>query len=188
MLDEFLATTGMHRKAVIRLLNRRNKSPGKKRSERPQLYGLEVMTALKVVWEATDRLRSRRLHPFLPDLTGILKRSGELRVTEETKARLYRISPATTACCGAGVVGHVTLLVPLNQAHFSRRLFRCGPFASGKIPGLALLRLTLLPTVERAQRVSISPHYPPLTWRLVGVSPLRYGGRDMSVSVAPSTM
>jgi hypothetical protein len=95
MLDEFVATTGLHRKAVIRLLNRRNKSPGKKRSGRPQLYGLEVMAALKVAWEATDRLCSRRLHPFLPELAGILKRSGELRVTEETEARLCRMSPST---------------------------------------------------------------------------------------------
>jgi hypothetical protein len=76
MLDEFVATTGMHRKAVIRLLNRKDKSPGKKRSGRPQLYGLEVMTALKVAWEATDRLCSRRLHPFLPELAGILNRNG----------------------------------------------------------------------------------------------------------------
>lgn len=95
MLDEFMATTGMHRKAVIRLLNRRNKSPGKKRSGRPRLYGLEVMTALKVAWEATDRLCSRRLHPFLPELAGILKRSGELIVTEKTEAQLCRISPST---------------------------------------------------------------------------------------------
>jgi hypothetical protein len=67
MLNEFVATTGMHRKAVIRLLNRRNRSPGKKRGGRPRLYGLEVMAALKVAWEATDCLCSRRLHPFLPE-------------------------------------------------------------------------------------------------------------------------
>lgn len=81
MLDEFVATTDLHRKAVIRLVNRRNRSPDKKRSGRPQLYRLEVMAALKVAWETTDRLCSKRLHPFLSEMVSILKRSEELRVT-----------------------------------------------------------------------------------------------------------
>ena len=54
ILDEFVANTGLHRKAAIRLLNRRGWSPGKKRSGRPKLYGLEAMAALKVAWEAID--------------------------------------------------------------------------------------------------------------------------------------
>ena len=95
ILDEFVANTGLHRKAAIRLLNRRGWSPGKKRSGRPKLYGLEAMAALKVAWEATDRLCSKRFHPFLPELVGILKRSGELSVTEETEGQLYRMSPST---------------------------------------------------------------------------------------------
>ena len=95
MLNEFVATTGMHRKAAIRLLKRRGSPPGKKRSGRPRLYGLEVMAALKVTWEATDRLCSRRLCPFLPELAGILKRTGELRVTEEAETQLCRMSAST---------------------------------------------------------------------------------------------
>jgi len=95
ILDEFVAATEMHRKAVIRLLNRRNRSPGKRGGGRPRLYGLEVMAALKVAWEATDRLCSRRLQPFLPELAGILKRSGELSLTEEAEEQLYRMSPST---------------------------------------------------------------------------------------------
>ena len=94
MLNEFVATTSMHRKAVIRLLNWRNRSPGK-RSGRPRLYGLEVMAALKVAWEASDCLCSRRLCPFLPELLGILRTKGELRVTEEAEAQLCRLSPST---------------------------------------------------------------------------------------------
>ena len=95
ILNEFVATTGMHRKAAIRLLNRRVRPPGKKRSGRPRLYGLEAMSALKVAWEATDRLCSKRFQPFLPELVGILKRTGELRVTEEAERQLYRMSPST---------------------------------------------------------------------------------------------
>ena len=95
ILNEFVATTGMHRKAVIRLLNRRGRPPVKKRSGRPRLYGLEAMAALKVAWEATDRLCSKRFHPFLPEMVGILKRTGELSVTEEGEGQLYRMSAST---------------------------------------------------------------------------------------------
>jgi hypothetical protein len=95
MLNEFVATTGMHRKAVIRLLNRRGRPAGKKRNGRPRLYGLEAMAALKVAWEASDRLCSKRFHPFLPELVGILKRTSELSVTEGAEGQLYRMSPST---------------------------------------------------------------------------------------------
>ncbi len=95
ILDEFVAATGLHRKAAIRLLNRRSRPPGRKRPGRPRLYGLDVMTAVKIAWEATDRLCSKRLHPFLPEMVGILKRKGELSMTQETQAQLCRMSPST---------------------------------------------------------------------------------------------
>ena len=95
ILDEFVANTGLHRKATIRLLNRRKILPGRKRRGRPKLYDLEVMAALKVGWEATDRICSKRLQPFLPELVGILKTKGEITVTEETEEKLGRMSAST---------------------------------------------------------------------------------------------
>ena len=95
MLNEFVATTGMHRKSVIRLLNRRNRSSGSKKRGRPRLYRPEAMVALKVAWEASDCLCSKRLQPFLPELVGILKRCGELTTREETEAQLCQMSPST---------------------------------------------------------------------------------------------
>jgi hypothetical protein len=95
MLNEFVATTGMHRKAVIRLLNRRGRSSEKKKRGRSRLYRLEPMAALKVAWEASDCLCSKRLQPFLPELVGILKRCGELTMTGETEAQLCQMSPST---------------------------------------------------------------------------------------------
>ncbi len=77
------------------MLNRRGRPPGRKRSGRPRLYGLEATAALKVAWEATDRLCSKRFHPFLPELVSSLKRSGELSLTEEAEGQLYRMSPST---------------------------------------------------------------------------------------------
>jgi hypothetical protein len=53
------------------------------------------MSALKIAWEATDRLCSKRFQPFLPELAGILKRKGELIMTEETEAQLCRMSAST---------------------------------------------------------------------------------------------
>ena len=95
ILDEFVTVTKLHRKAAIRLLNRESRPSGKKRRGRPRLYGLESMAALKVAWEATDRLCSKRLHPFLPELVSILKRNGELRITEEAEGQLCQMSPST---------------------------------------------------------------------------------------------
>ncbi len=95
ILEEFVATTGLHRKAVIRLLNRVSEPVRSRRRGRPRLYDLEVMAALNVAWEATDRLCSRRLQPFLPELVAILKAKGELRVSKETEAQLCRLSAST---------------------------------------------------------------------------------------------
>jgi hypothetical protein len=95
ILNEFVANTGLHRKAAIRLLNRQKVTTRQRRGGRPRLYGLEVMAALKVAWEATDRLCSKRFRPFLPELTGILKRSGELRLTEATETQLRQISASS---------------------------------------------------------------------------------------------
>ena len=95
ILDEFVAATGLHRKAAVRLLNRVNKKNGGKKPGRPKLYSLEAMSALKVAWEASDRLCSKRFQPFLPEMVGILKRAGELSVTEETEGELSRMSAST---------------------------------------------------------------------------------------------
>ena len=95
ILDEFTKATGLHRKAAIRLLNRRNPAPGRKRSGRPPRYGTMVVEALRVVWEASDRLCSKRLHPFLPEFIPVLRRCGESKITAEIEADLCCMSPAT---------------------------------------------------------------------------------------------
>ena len=94
ILDEFTKVVPCHRKAAIRLLRGGSQS-GKKRRGPPQEYGLAVADALRTAWEATDRLCSRRLHPFLPELVSVLKRQGSITVTAEVEAQLHRISPST---------------------------------------------------------------------------------------------
>ena len=87
ILDEFCMVTDYHRKAAVRLL-RHPTVPAKPRAGRPKEYGLSVVQALWEVWEASDRLCSKRLVPFLPELLPILQRHGELQVTEESKSLL----------------------------------------------------------------------------------------------------
>ncbi len=95
ILDEFVAATGLHRKAVIRLLNRVSKKGRRKRNGRPRLYSLEAVSALKVVWEATNRLCSKRFRPFLPEMVDILLKKGEIDVSTQTQAELCRMSTST---------------------------------------------------------------------------------------------
>jgi hypothetical protein len=95
MLDEFIQVTGFHRKAAIRLLNRVSRLTSGKRCGRKREYGSEVAEALKEVWEASDRLCSKRLKPFIPEMARVLRRHGEQRIDASLKAQLCRISPST---------------------------------------------------------------------------------------------
>ena len=92
MLDEFIQVTGFHRKAAIRLLNRVNRLTYSKKRGRKHKYGLEVAEVLKEVWEATDRLCSKRLKPFIPEMTMVLRRHGEQQIDTSLEAQLCRVS------------------------------------------------------------------------------------------------
>jgi len=95
ILDEFTKITGCHRKAAIRLFVRGNQHRTDKKCGRPRQYGAAVARALRVAWEATDRLCSKRLHPFLPELVKVLRRHGDTTITAEIEAPLCRMSPST---------------------------------------------------------------------------------------------
>jgi hypothetical protein len=95
ILDEFVHVTGHHRKAAIRRLAQGYQKGPPNRQGRPKEYGLEVVAALKEVWEASDRLCSRRLQPFLPELVPVLERHGELEIAPAVREQLCRMSQAT---------------------------------------------------------------------------------------------
>lgn len=95
ILDEFCQTTGLHRKAAIRLLRRGVGPRDAKRKGRPLRYGPEVVDALRPLWEAGDRLCGKLLRAVIPDLLAALERHGELRVTSQVRGALLSISPAT---------------------------------------------------------------------------------------------
>jgi hypothetical protein len=95
ILDEFTKVTGYHRKTAIRLLHQVNKPGANKKRGRPQQYSAAVIGALRVAWEATDRLCSKRLRPFLPEVIKILRRHGESAMSAEVEAQLCQMSAST---------------------------------------------------------------------------------------------
>ena len=94
ILDEFCETTGMHRKAAIRLLNRKEVAVSGHRG-RPRRYGPEVAEALVKVWEVGDRMCSKLLVAVMPDLVAALERHGELNVAADVRADLLEVSAAS---------------------------------------------------------------------------------------------
>lgn len=96
ILDEFCAATGMHRKAVTRLLRRGVRlAPAPKKKGRPTRYGVEVTEALVKVWEAGDRMCGKLLVGVAEVLVSGLERHGELRLTAAVREALLSISAAT---------------------------------------------------------------------------------------------
>lgn len=93
VLDEFCATTGMHRKAAIRLLGWVGPKPA--RRSRKRVYGPAAVEALRYLWEVGDRMCGKLLVAAIPDLMAALERHGELRMSPEVRAALLAISPAT---------------------------------------------------------------------------------------------
>ena len=93
-MDEFTKVTACHRKAAIQLLHCGNQARANKKRGRPRQYDIAAAEALRIAWEATDRLCSKRLHPFLPELVEFLRRNGDKAITGEIEAALCRMSPA----------------------------------------------------------------------------------------------
>lgn len=96
ILDEFVASTGYDRKYAIRLLLNPKILPAKTiKRPRPRFYGEAVQEALLVAWASANYIASKRLAPFLEELVPALERHGHLKVSNEVRAQLISISPAT---------------------------------------------------------------------------------------------
>ena len=94
LLDEIEAVTGMHRKAIIRLLNGRL-SRKKRSRERGKEYGAEVADTVRVIARSLDYPCAERLQPNLVWMAQHLRMHGELRVGKEVLEKLERISVST---------------------------------------------------------------------------------------------
>jgi transposase InsO family protein len=99
ILDEFVASTGYHRKYAIRLLKHGLKRKGYKKVGRRKKYQGEVVKVLEKIWKTCGRICSKRLHPFLPEMVSVMEREGELSCSSETRTLLLSMSRATIDRC-----------------------------------------------------------------------------------------
>lgn len=99
ILDEFVNTTGYHRKYAIRVLNKwvRRKHP--KKPGPKKIHQGEVVVALGQIWEICGRICSKRLHPFLPEMGRVLERNNDLLLSAELKALLLSMSRSSIDRC-----------------------------------------------------------------------------------------
>ena len=94
ILDEFVAVTGVHRKHAIRLLS--PERVARRPRGRPKTrYGRAIVEALVLLWEASDRVCSKRLKPMIPTLLPALERHRQIAVDDTTRAALLSVSAAT---------------------------------------------------------------------------------------------
>ena len=94
LLDEMEAVTGMHRKALIRLLAGPLARKGRV-TQRGNSYGAGVDEALRIIAESLDYVCAERLQPRLVWMAEHLTVHGELEITPELREALAHISVST---------------------------------------------------------------------------------------------
>ena len=97
LLDEAQKRTGMNRKYLIRLFNRRARprAVGKRRRKRQAEYGAALTTALIQMWDIFEQPCGQRLAPALRSEVDRLRRLGKLRCSDAAGEQLKEISPST---------------------------------------------------------------------------------------------
>jgi hypothetical protein len=95
ILDELVAVAGYHRKHAIRVLSGRKAERAAGPGRRGRRYGDSDREALIALWEASDRICSKRLKPLIPVLLPALERHDRIRLDDEARGRLLAVSPAT---------------------------------------------------------------------------------------------
>ncbi|MFH1924850.1 MAG: transposase family protein, partial [Planctomycetota bacterium] len=95
ILDEFVAVSGYHRKHAIRKINGEKMGGGPNPRVGRRVYDEAVREALIVLWETMDRICGKRLKAAMPFLLESMERHGHLKVDEELRRRLLKISAAT---------------------------------------------------------------------------------------------
>jgi hypothetical protein len=98
MLDGFVAVTGYDRKYAIQLLSRKIQPPSDEQThKRPgaQMYDEQFFHILTIVWNTANQICSKRFVPFISNLVAAMERHGHLRITEEIRGELLKVSPAS---------------------------------------------------------------------------------------------
>ena len=96
ILNQLVALAGCHRKHAVRLLHQARAS-ARETQPRSRVYDEAVKEALIMLWEAADRICSRRLKALLPNLIGAMEEHGHLSLDAGVRERLRAVSAATIA-------------------------------------------------------------------------------------------
>lgn len=96
ILDEYVKTSGHHRKYAIGVLNGKRKR-GKGRAQRPRraVYREEEARALLKLWDLFDGICSKRLRAALDTELPRLYGTGAVQLSPACYAKLMQVSPAT---------------------------------------------------------------------------------------------
>jgi len=129
ILDQFIAVSGYHRKHAIRLLSGKtgsnsNQSNSCKISRSRRIYDEAVKEALIILWEAADRICSKRLKAVLSSLLDAMERHGHLNIDSEVKKQLLKVSASTID----------RLLSPIRNPSQSKRKRRRSKKVGKQIP------------------------------------------------------
>jgi hypothetical protein len=95
ILDEFVSTSGYHRKYALRLLRDPTIAPARGVPARRRVYDEAVKEALIVLWEASDRICGKRLKAVLPELLKSLESHGHLKLDLNVRGLLLVVSAAS---------------------------------------------------------------------------------------------
>jgi transposase InsO family protein len=95
ILDEFVASTGYHRKYAIRVLNHPYPARRRQKRHKNRRYGPQVKEALVKIGHVANCICAKRLMPSLGDFITALKRHGELQLEPEVESLLLEMSIST---------------------------------------------------------------------------------------------
>jgi len=96
ILDEYVKTTGYHRKHAIAVLNgRRERVRGPVRRPRRTQYGVEEANAIATLADLFDNICSKRLRAAMDVELPRLYQAGVLRMSATCYEKLLKVSPAT---------------------------------------------------------------------------------------------
>jgi hypothetical protein len=96
ILDEFTAVSGYHRKHVARLLSSKYQiNLSEKKYTGKRIYDEAVKKALIILWEAADRICSKRLKALIPDLLVAMERYNHIKPDPKVRELVLRISASS---------------------------------------------------------------------------------------------